>query len=546
MTALLQMSRLQTTCRTNLRLCFQTLPNHTHIRKEHNTPSPITLVERARTKFPQSVAIVEGDGKSIKYVDLLRDSGALAKKILAAAGVSDMQDKCVCFLAPPTYEYVVMQWAIWRSGGIAVPMCTQHPKNELEYVLQDTRATLALAHPQYSADLSEAAKASGCKVQTVIQEAVDDNLDSGVGLPTAISPKRRAMMIYTSGTTGRPKGVVTTHDGLQAQICSLVEAWAWKPTDRIANVLPLHHVHGVVNVVACALWSGATCEMPVKLHPAEVWARFRSAGAPPLTLFMAVPTIYSRLIAAWDKLPPEEQMASTAAAAKLRLMVSGSAALPQPVFDRWQQVGGQTLLERYGMTEIGMALSNTLHARQPGCVGQPLPGVSVRIVDANEEEVPMGESGELRIKGQTVFQEYWGRPEATAKEFDADGWFKTGDVAAFDEACSSFQILGRASVDIIKSGGYKLSALDIERVLLEHEDIEECAVLGLDDEQWGQRVAAQVMLAAGSPPMTVETLRAWCSDRMAKYKAPSALKLTAAIPRNAMGKVNKKELLKNW
>jgi len=346
------------------------------------------------------------------------------------------------------------------------------------------------------------------------------------------------MIIYTSGTTSRPKGVVTTHGNIQAQVTTLVQAWEWSADDHILLVLPLHHVHGIINVLTCALWSGATCTIHPRFEARAAWEAIASGS---LTLFMAVPTIYTRLISAWETASLEEQEAWSAAARRLRLMVSGSAALPVRVLERWKAITGHVLLERYGMTEIGMALSNPLHGeRRPAHVGLPLPGVEVRLVNEAGQPVPPGTPGEIEVKGPSVFREYWRRPAATEQAF-RDGWFRTGDIAVLEDG--SYRILGRASVDIIKSGGYKLSALEIEEVFREHPHIVECAVVGLPDEEWGERVAIAVVPALGRKP-ELEELREWGAERLARYKLPTRLLLLPELPRNAMGKVTKPELVR--
>jgi len=221
----------------------------------------------------------------------------------------------------------------------------------------------------------------------------------------------------------------------------------------------------------------------------------------------------------------------------MRLMVSGSAALPASVHKQWTALTGQKLLERYGMTEIGMGLSNPFHGeRRPGAVGQPLPLVEVRLKAENGELVTNeGEPGEIQVKGPGVFDEYWKRPEITAESFD-DGWFRTGDMAVIETGY--YRIMGRLSVDIIKSGGYKLSALEIEAELLEHPAIRECAVIGLPDDTWGERVAAAVVLKDGTT-LELETLRDWCRDKLSHYKLPKQLLVVDTLPRNAMGKITK-------
>jgi malonyl-CoA/methylmalonyl-CoA synthetase len=326
---------------------------------------------------------------------------------------------------------------------------------------------------------------------------------------------------------------VTTHRNLEAQYATLVAAWGWTAGDRVLHVLPLNHVHGIVNIQGCAMWAGAVCEFLSPFEPTAVWDRMARGG---VTLFMAVPTIYARLLAAWQAADEATRKRWSAAAGSLRLMVSGSAALPVPLLERWRGATGHVLLERYGMTEIGMALSNPLAGeRRAGSVGQPLPGVGVRLVDEHGAVVPVGMPGEIEVRGESVFREYWMRPEAT-REALRDGWFRTGDVAVIE--AGSYRILGRQSVDIIKTGGYKVSALEIEDALRGHPDVRDCAVVGIPDDEWGERVAAAIVSGSGEEP-TLEDLREWAGARLAKYKLPTRMRLVDDLPRNAMGKVVK-------
>ena len=238
-----------------------------------------------------------------------------------------------------------------------------------------------------------------------------------------------------------------------------------------------------------------------------------------------MPTIYNRLIESFDAAPPEVQRAREAGCRRTRLMMSGSAALPVRTLERWRTISGHTLLERYGMTETGMILANPLHGtRTPGFVGTPLPGVDVRLVD-----------GEIEVRGPGVFREYWNRPDETREAFH-NGWFRTGDVAAVEDG--SYRLLGRSSVDIIKTGGYKVSALEIEEVIREHPSVADCAVVGVPDDDWGERVSVDVELRPGAG-LTLDELREWMKDRLAPYKAPKELRPVHALPRNAMGKVIK-------
>jgi malonyl-CoA/methylmalonyl-CoA synthetase len=327
---------------------------------------------------------------------------------------------------------------------------------------------------------------------------------------------------------------------LAAQITSLVEAWEWTADDHILHVLPLHHVHGIVNVLCCPLWVGATCEILRKFDTGAVLEHLTKNEK--LTLFMAVPTVYARLIAAWEAADSATRKALTDGCRRLRLMVSGSAALPVATLEKWRSISGHTLLERYGMTEIGMGLSNPLHGeRVPGSVGSPLPGVEARLVDDAGTPIGDGVPGQIHVRGPGVFTEYWGRPDATADAFTSDGWFKTGDVAVREKGI--YRILGRDSVDIIKSGGYKISALEIEEVLRTHESIQDCAVVGVEDAEWGQRVGVAAILKPEAA-LDLESLRAWAKQRLAVYKVPTLLSLVGDLPRNPMGKVLKPEVVK--
>jgi malonyl-CoA/methylmalonyl-CoA synthetase len=491
--------------------------------------SDLPLAARAREHAART-AVVAPEG-TFTYAELLDASARVAAALLEGRG--DLREARVAFLAPPGGEYVAVQWGVWRAGGIAVPLAVSHPPAELEYVVQDADAEIVVGHPQFADTLRPIAERNGRRFLLA-----GDALSTAVAPLPSVDEARRAMIVYTSGTTGRPKGAVTTHAGLRAQVTALVEAWGWTADDRILLVLPLHHVHGIVNVLACALWSGAVCEILPRFDAEETWRVIESGR---LTLFMAVPTVYARLIAAYDAADPERRERMSAGCRRMRLMVSGSAALPVQTLERWRQISGHVLLERYGMTEIGMALSNPLHGeRRPGSVGMPLPGVRARLVDEDGTEVEPGTPGEIEIAGPGVFLEYWRRPEATAEAF-RDGWFRTGDVAVVEDGY--YRILGRRSVDIIKTGGYKVSALEIEEVLRTHPDVAECAVVGVEDVDWGERVCAAVEAREGSE-LTLPALQEWAREHLAPYKLPRDLRTVDSLPRNAMGKVVKPEVAK--
>jgi len=477
----------------------------------------------------ERIAIVEGS-RRWTYRDLLIASLAMRDALLA--GRDDLGEARVAFLVPAKFEYVVTLFGIWAAGGVAVPLSPGHPLAELDHVVSDTGAEQLVVTAELAPSAIELGERHGSRIHDV-----DALLAQGAALvaaetePASLDGSRRAMILYTSGSTGRPKGVVTTHANIAAQIDALVDAWEWIPDDRILHVLPLHHVHGIVNVLLCALRVGAVCEFAHPFRAELVWDRM---GSGELTLFMAVPTIYAKLISAFDGAGPKTREAWSGAARAMRLHVSGSAALPVPVLKRWEAVTGQRLLERYGMTEIGMALSNPCHGeRRAGFVGRPLPGVEVRRADGSGGIVADHEPGEIEVRGPNVFLEYWNRPRETAAAF-RDGWFRTGDIAVVDDG--DHRILGRSSVDIIKTGGYKVSALEIEDVLRTHPAIRDCAVVGVPDAEWGERVA---VCAVCDDTLELAALRLWGKERLASYKLPSMLRISDELPRNAMGKVQK-------
>ena len=482
------------------------------------------LIACAEQHAPR-IAVIDLQG-AFTYGDLLTASSRVATALLA--GRDDLQEERVAFLLTPGFHWVAVQWGIWRAGSIAVPLPLNSTTSELEYLIDDTKASTLMFDTPAEPLLAPIAAARGIRALSC-----DQVLASQSAEVADIAIERRAMILYTSGTTSRPKGVVTTHANITAQITSLVEAWQWSDDDRIVLCLPLHHVHGIINVVSCALWSGATCEMLPRFDANAVWERLASGD---VTLFMAVPTIYVKLIAAWEASSPERRAALSAACGKLRLMVSGSAALPVSTLARWKEISGHTLLERYGMTEIGMALSNPLRGeRVPGCVGTPLPSVEVQLVGENGAPVTPGTPGEIEVRGPSVFVEYWDKPDATRDAF-RDGWFRTGDTAVVENGV--YRILGRTNIDILKTGGHKVSALEIEEVLRRHPAVAECAVVGVPDPEWGERVAAALVLHDGDA-LDLPSLRAWAKEFLASHKLPSRLLVLDALPRNAMGKVMK-------
>lgn len=478
-----------------------------------------------------NTAIVSG-GKEYTYHDLLTASSDLAKTLLGRQ--ADLNEQRVAFMVDPGFDYVKVQWAIWQAGGIAVPLCLSHPLPSLQYTIKDSETSILIVSPEFEVILRPLADEK--KIPLLVLHRIELNFIRE--LPV-IHEQRRALILYTSGTTNLPKGVVTTHAALAAQITSLVKAWEWSSHDKIVCVLPLHHVHGIVNVVSCALWSGACCLFVAKFDPQTI---FNSIINDQVTLFMAVPTIYFKLITYFEALNITDQQKISKALNALRLMVSGSAALPVTVLEKWQNISGHTLLERYGMTEIGMAISNPYKGeRRPGFVGLPLPGVGVRLADENNNLVIDMNPGEIQVKGPTVFREYWKKPEETNKSFTKDGWFKTGDIAIVENGY--YRILGRNSIDIIKSGGYKISALEIEEILRTHPIIKDCAVVGIDNEEWGELVVAAIVTEKNTAA-EFDQINGWLRERLPSYRIPRKYIQLEELPRNTMGKVTKSDIKK--
>ena len=320
----------------------------------------ISLIAQAAS-HEDAIAIRQGQAE-FTYRQLLTRSAVIASAILAEQ--PDMQESRIAYLVPGGFDYVTVQWGIWRSGGVAVPLSLSATEPELEYAITDSDARTVVTNRALRDKVATLSERLGLTLHVV--EDIPENAPAT--LPS-IGPDRRAMILYTSGTTNKPKGVVSTHATLQAQIEALIKAWHWQQDDTIPLFLPLHHIHGVVNVLSCALWSGATVDSFPHFEADVILDRVAENQ---YSVFMAVPTIYVKLIQMLHSMPAEQRERVVQGFANMRLMVSGSAALPASVHKEWTGLTGQALLERYGMTEIGMALSNPYDGeRRPGAVGQP-------------------------------------------------------------------------------------------------------------------------------------------------------------------------------
>ncbi|KAL8691100.1 MAG: hypothetical protein Q9218_003593, partial [Villophora microphyllina] len=558
-----------------------------------STLPKLPIFEAIEKHDAESTAVIHcTSGRRFAYGQLLKDVAEARDKLQQSAGGRSTDGQRIAFLVENSYDYVVTLLSVFGSNGIAVPLSSSFPASELRYILDNSEALMLLSSAKFQSKADEVLKEGLEKtpIASTMEKKHEGSQSSESVRLEPLQNDKSGMMLYTSGTTNRPKGVVLPSSVLTAQCQSLIHAWNYTPKDHLLHVLPMHHIHGTINALLTPLFAGSTIEFLFPFNVQAVWERLAAPFQPDtskqkekITFFTVVPTIYNRLVSSHAALDDSLQKTTKEALRpeNLRLNISGSAALPTPTKSAWTELsGGNVLLERYGMTEVGMALSCGLEFadRVDGSVGWPLPLVEARLVDTetgkviqpSEETISDGKEreGEIQLRGATVFSEYWHNPKATAEEFvegeDGRGkWFKTGDVATrkhVEDAGKSGQewakgpmyfIRGRKSVDIIKSGGEKVSALEIERELLSLPQVSEAAVLGISSDQWGQKVAAVLVLnpehaqtGRGGKQWGVMDMRRALKDKLANYKIPQELKVLESIPKNAMGKINKKSLIK--
>jgi malonyl-CoA/methylmalonyl-CoA synthetase len=483
-------------------------------------------------------AVLDGTG-SHAYSEVV--SGAIRVASSLLQGRASLAGERVAILVAPSARFVEAFFGVLLAGGCVVVLSPLHPAPETRYFCEDAEVRTVLVSAEH-AELA-APLAATCEVQA-LEPLLDTPEDIGTVTAAALGRggDAPALQLYTSGTTGKPKGAVITHTNLEIQQELVGAAWGFGPTDTLLHALPLHHMHGLAIALLTALGAGATTRLTTFDAP-RIWDAMHDA-----TVFMGVPAMYHRLFVAFDAADDDARARWSANASALRLATSGSAALPVTLAERWRALTGQIPLERFGMTEIGVGITNRLDGeRFAGCVGFPLPSVETRIVGESGEPA---DTGELWIRGPSVFAGYHRRDAETRAAFadDTDGrghWFKTGDTVTRDAALGEgapFKILGRTSVDILKSGGYKLSALEIEEVLREHPAVAEVAVVGVPDEAWGERVVACVVRREGVPLCDEAGLRGFAKERLAPYKVPKDVLFLAELPKNALGKVVKPDL----
>lgn len=469
----------------------------------------------------------------------LNDLVQRAMALLQAAGVG-AGDR-VALQLPKGLPFVVLHLAALRLGAISLPLNPGYPPDELHYFLEDAAAGLLAGAAERQEELT-AATAALPALRARLWIAPDGEAFAArlatfapSEAPLPADPDAAALMIYTSGTTGRPKGALLTHGNITANLEALHTAWGWREDDRLLHVLPIFHVHGLIVALHGALHAGATAVLPTRFDPRRA---LEWLGSGRFSVFMGVPTIHRRLLETAE--PGGVDLRG------MRLITSGSDRLPDDLFHGFQERFGYTLLERYGMSETGMLISNPLHGeRRVGSVGLPLPGVAVRIVDpATEAPLPDGVVGMVQVRGANVTPGYWRRPEQTADAFTADGWLRTGDLG-LREADGYITLKGRAK-ELIITGGYNVYPSEVERVLATHPAVVACAVFGCPDAIWGEAVAACVVLRAEAEAPTPDALIAYCRERLIAYKTPRRILLVADLPRNALGKVQKAFLRRDY
>jgi malonyl-CoA/methylmalonyl-CoA synthetase len=490
--------------------------------------APVSIVEaflRNAKQTPEKPCI-HFEGKTYSYAWLQKRAEAFAGAL--SAWGSEPGDRVALFLENCP-DFLAAYLGVWLAGGVVVLVNTQYRQVELRHILSDAGVRLCITDRERLAEL-ERVRADLPDLEAVVD--VDTKLEVFLASGWDYAPNlpRRddlAVIAYTSGTTGRSKGAMLLHRNLIANITSLREAWHWAADDHLLLALPLFHAHGLMVGAHGTLTAGATMTLYRRFDAAPIYHALCTES---LTMFFGVPTMYIRLLAeaaAHPELRPHP----------LRLFVSGSAPLSPQTFAAWQALTEQVILERYGMTETIMNTTNPYNGeRRPGTVGMPFPRQEARIVDVRTRApLPDGETGEIEVRGPHVFAGYWQRPDATAEAFDADGWFRTGDLG-HRSAGGYYTISGRAK-ELIISGGYNIYPREVEEVLAQCPGVAEVAVVGLPDAEFGEQVVAVVV--RDDPALTADALIAFCRDQLAGFKKPRTVHFVDTLPRNALGKVQK-------
>lgn len=478
---------------------------------------------RSFSQFADRV-LVESQGRAWTYADIEQEAARLAT-VLGGLGVA--AGERVLVQTDKSVETLILYIAVIRAGGIYLPLNVDYTEAELEYFAADATPILAVCRDA-SADLFERIGQGRFTVRTLEQLLAAMTEEQ---LPPAVRDAEDiAAILYTSGTTGKPKGAMLTHRNLVANGDTLIDLWRFTPEDRLIHALPIFHVHGLFVAVHCVLFSGASMLFLPKFESDVAIAEMARSS-----VLMGVPTFYIRLLA--------DDHFNREAAAEMRLFISGSAPLSADIHRAFEQRSGHRVLERYGMTETGMLTSNPYEGeRRAGYVGLPLPGVELRIAEAESGKIlPQGEVGIVEVKGPNVFNGYWQMPEKTAAEFRADGFFITGDMGVIDEQ-GYVQLVGREK-DLIISGGLNVYPAEVEAVLDEREDVAEAAVIGVPHPDLGEAVVA-VLRPNGL--FDGQAIRAALRKDLAGFKVPKEIIAVEDLPRNTMGKIQKKLLREQY
>ncbi|AXY41922.1 malonyl-CoA synthase [Halomonas sp. JS92-SW72] len=479
--------------------------------------------------------ITTREGRRYSYADALGESGRLAGA-LTALGVQ--QGDRVAVQVDKSPEAILLYLACLRIGAVYLPLNTGYTGEEIRYFLTDAEPALFVCRAAVLDEARRLAAETGCPAVETLGTAADGSLMEKAAAATprdeivALGERDLAAILYTSGTTGRSKGAMLTHRNLGSNAETLVGAWRFSAEDRLIHALPIFHTHGLFVACNVTLMAGASmCFLPK--FDADVIFEEMALG----TVLMGVPTFYTRL-AADERLTPE-------ATARMRLFVSGSAPLTAETHEAFEAKSGHAILERYGMTETNMNISNPYDgARRAGTVGMPLPGVEMRITDRETgAEVPEGEIGMLQIRGPNVFIGYWRMPEKTREELLEDGFFITGDLAMVDDQ-GYVHIVGRDK-DLVISGGYNVYPKEVEQLIDELDEVLESAVIGLPHPDFGEGVTAVVVRQPGATIDEAGVL-AHLEGRLARYKQPKRVFFVEVLPRNTMGKVQKNELRRQY
>ena len=475
-----------------------------------------------------AAAAIETDaGQRLTYGDLLALSGQMASA-LVELGLRP-GDRLAAQVEKST-EAVILYLATVRAGGVFLPLNTAYTATEMRYFLTDAEPAIFVCDPARQGELSAAAKAAGARIVTLDADGggslAEAAARAGADFATIVRERDDlAALLYTSGTTGRSKGAMLTHGNLVSNALTLREAWHYGPSDILIHALPIFHTHGLFVATNVTLLSGASMILLRKFDPARILALM-----PRASVLMGVPTFYVRLL--------DESGLTREATSSMRLFISGSAPLLEDTHRRWQERTGHAILERYGMTETNMNVSNPyIGERIAGTVGQPLPGVELRITDpASGEDVPAGEIGMIEVRGPNVFKGYWRMPEKTAEELRANGFFITGDLGRIDER-GYVQIVGRGK-DLIISGGFNVYPKEVEAEIDAIPGVVESAVIGLPHRDFGEAVTAVVVAEAGAARDDAAII-AVLQQRLARFKLPKQVLFVESLPRNTMGKVQK-------